>query len=102
MRELHQEDPEVSVWWETRVECTSALRRRLREQPVEPEIQVRLQRRLMRLFEAVQEVEPTEDIRVRAERLLNAHSLRAADALQLASALRWASERPVGVELVCL
>jgi predicted nucleic acid-binding protein len=42
------------------------------------------------------EVQPTDDLRRRAERLLGAHKLRAADALQLAAALVWCGNRPRG------
>jgi len=38
----------------------------------------------------------------RAERLLSVHTLRAADAFQLAAALIWTQESPRGFELVCL
>jgi predicted nucleic acid-binding protein len=48
------------------------------------------------------EVQPTEMVRLRAERLLSIHPLRAADALQLAAALIWGQETPRGLEFVCL
>jgi hypothetical protein len=48
------------------------------------------------------EVQPVEAVRLRAERLLSIHPLRAADALQLASALIWAQETPGGLGFVCL
>jgi len=48
------------------------------------------------------EVQPSEAVRLRAERLLSIHPLRAADALQLASALIWAQETPRGLGFVCL
>ena len=49
---------------------------------------------LSALAAAWSEVQPTETVRLRAERLLSIHPLRAADALQLASALIWAQETP--------
>jgi uncharacterized protein len=48
------------------------------------------------------EVQPTETVRLRAERLLSIHPLGAADALQLAAALIWAEETPRGFDFVCL
>ena len=48
------------------------------------------------------EVQPAKKVRQRAERLLRVHSLRAADALQLSSALVWAEESPSGLFFVCL
>jgi predicted nucleic acid-binding protein len=46
------------------------------------------------------EVQSTEEVRDRAERLLRVHSLRAGDALQLAAALVWCGDRPQGRALV--
>jgi len=43
-----------------------------------------------------------DDVRARAQRLLAVHRLRAADSLQLAAALVWCRERPIGVGFVCL
>lgn len=48
------------------------------------------------------EVQPSNMVRQRAERLLMVHSLKAADSLQLAAALTWAEEVPKGLHLVCL
>lgn len=48
------------------------------------------------------EVRPTRRLRASAERMLSLHSLRAADALQLAAALEWSGGAPAGHELVCL
>ena len=44
----------------------------------------------------------TDQVRVRAGRLLAAHPLRAADALQLAAALVWSDDQPQGESFVCL
>jgi hypothetical protein len=41
-------------------------------------------------------------VRQRAGRLLALHPLRSADAFQLAAALIWAQESPLGLEVVCL
>ncbi len=48
------------------------------------------------------EMQPTERVRRRAERLLSVHPLRAADAFQLAAALIWAEEAFLGSAVVCL
>lgn len=42
------------------------------------------------------EVQPGDDLREQAMRLLRLHPLRAADALQLAAALVWAGSPPAG------
>jgi predicted nucleic acid-binding protein len=46
------------------------------------------------------EIQPTEEVRDRAERVLRIHKLRAADALQLAAALVWCGDRPQGRPLI--
>lgn len=46
------------------------------------------------------EVQPTEEVRDRAERLLRVHKLRAADALRLAAALVWCRDRLQGRTLI--
>ena len=46
------------------------------------------------------EIQPTDEVRIRAERLLFLHSLRTADALQLAAALHWCGDDPRAAELV--
>lgn len=95
-------DEDVVVWWLTRVECMSALSRRLREGVLQSEGE----RQARAVFDALaagwSEVEPTEPVRQRAERLPMVHPLRAADALQLAAALLWAQETPRDLEFVCL
>lgn len=45
---------------------------------------------------------PTNKLRSLAGRLLAVHPLRAADALQLAAALRWCEDEPGGKAFVCL
>jgi hypothetical protein len=47
-------------------------------------------------------VEPTDDVRIHALRVLRLHPLRAADALQLAAAIVWCRARPYGAAFVCL
>jgi uncharacterized protein len=48
------------------------------------------------------EVEPTQRLLSRAERILSVHPLRAADALQLASAIAWSDGDTDGRAFVCL
>ncbi|MGB2827951.1 MAG: hypothetical protein WBC50_07130, partial [Dehalococcoidales bacterium] len=48
------------------------------------------------------QIEPSQDIRDMAGRLLRLHPLRAADSLQLAAALIWAEKNPKGHHFVCL
>ena len=56
--------------------------------------------RLRTIRSRVNEIAPSDDIRARAIHLLGAHSLRSADALQLAAALAWCEGQPAGEILV--
>jgi len=49
-----------------------------------------------------EEVQPSEEVRQTALRLVRMHNLRAADALQLAAALVWARHVPTGLDFVCM
>lgn len=88
MRELQlQEDAKFVVWWGSRVECHSAIRRRRRDGGIDAADLDRALARLSALTGNWIEVPPSEAVRIRAERLLVGHGLRAADALQLGAAL---------------
>jgi predicted nucleic acid-binding protein len=102
MRILAEADEEIVAWWGSRLECISALSRRRREGLLPADVEIKARAVLSALAAAWSEVQPTEAVRLRAERLLMVHPLRAADALQLAAALVWAEESPQGVEFVCL
>ena len=95
-------DEDVVVWWTTRNECISALCRRWREGALSSSDEALARAVLSVLVAAWSEVQPTDGVRVRAERLLSIHPLKAADAFQLAAALVWAHEMPRGLDLVCL
>jgi len=99
---LMKGDEDVVVWWTTYIECLSALSRRQREGVLTSGDATKARAVLSALAAAWSEVQPTELVRLRAERLLSIHPLRAADALQLAAALVWAQETPRGLEFVCL
>ena len=51
---------------------------------------------LKALQSAWYEVSPTEEVRTHARRILRVHALRAADALQLAAAVTWATHFELG------
>jgi uncharacterized protein len=102
IQELARADSDIVVWWATRVECVSALSRRLREGFIPSGTELKAKAVLSALSSAWSEVQPTELVRLRAERLLMVHALRAADAFQLAAALTWAQESPVELAVVCL
>jgi len=95
-------DREVTVWWGTPVECLSAIYRRHRESPVPAPLLTEALSRLRALVEDADAVSPTDEVRRRAGRLVAAHPLRTADALQLGAALVWCEEQSHGEGFVCL
>ncbi len=93
---LFEEDPDLIVWWGSAVEFASAVARLRREGGLATEGEERAFRALRALEGSWHEVQPTDVLRRRAERLLRVHPLRAGDALQLAAALAWAGDPPDG------
>lgn len=94
--EILEDDPETVLWWATRVEYESALQRSRREAILDDESVATARESFSLLHESAVEVQPSEELRAKAVGLLAEHPLRAADALQLASALMWAGEDPSG------
>ena len=99
---LLRRDRDVAIWWATPVECASAQARAARGGNLPARRAQAAQRVFAALWRAAFVVEPSTDLRERAARLVHAHPLRAADALQLAAALDWCAGRPAGESLVCL
>ena len=99
---LLRADREIVLWWASPIECQSALYRRRRDDELSSALLDDGLRRLGALVEDADFIAPTTRVRDRAGRLLAAHSLRAADALQLAAALVWCNEAPQGEAFVCL
>ena len=85
--ELKKSDHEIVVWWGTETECLSALARREREGGLDRTAVSLAEENLAKILSRSYEVQPTTEVRRIARRLLMTHPLRAADALQLASAL---------------
>lgn len=85
------------VWWSTSVECASALHRLARERALKAPQVTEALARLRELEKHWAEIEPTQQVRQQAERLLRIHPLRAADALQLAAAIIGADYEPNGM-----
>lgn len=88
------------VWWGTVIEAVSSLNRLTREGTLSAKESREAFTRLDYLRARWNEVQPLEEVRDRAERLLRIHKLRAADALQLAAALVWCGDRPQGRTLI--
>ena len=95
-----REDPDLVVWWAAEIECASAICRLERDGVLEPGGARRALVRLRRLAGAWNEIEPTDAVRRAALRILRLHSLRAADALQLAAAFVAAEGDPGSLTLV--
>jgi hypothetical protein len=102
VRKIAREDEALVVWWASEVECYSALARLLREGHLAHKDGDRAAALLDALSVSWSEIEPSDDIRDSARRLLRNHPLRAADALQLAAALIWSNKSPRGHYFVCL
>jgi predicted nucleic acid-binding protein len=91
-----QQFPRMIVWWSTIVECQSGVARVRRRGELSEERANVASRRLSALQSAWYEILPSESIRSAATELLSKFPLSAADALQLAAALKWCSEKPRG------
>ena len=97
-----REDPNVLVWTLTRVELLSALARRRREEPRASRRLLAARRELLRAWERWSEVTAVEIVRRHAERVVETHPIRAADALQIGAALVAAEDNPAAIEFVTL
>ena len=102
MRRRYADDPVMVAWWATEIECTSAIARRQRVGQLPEDIAAEGFVRLNALRAGWHEVEPGDELRESAKRLLRVHDLRTADALQLAAAVFIAEARPSTLEFVSL
>ena len=100
MQSRYARDPEVVVWWGTLVECASAIARLEREGALSTANAAESFARLDALAPSWMQIDPSDEIRESARRLLRVHALRAADALQLAAAVIAAERRPSTLALV--
>lgn len=99
---LYREDLEVVAAWTTPVECASAIARLERQGDLSSVAANEAFERLDALAPSWIEVEPRDELREIARRLLRVHPLRAADALQLAAAVLAAERRPATLDFVTL
>jgi uncharacterized protein len=102
LQALAQRDPDMLAWWGSAVECASALARLERDAALDAKSAELAYRRLTQIAAAWHEIEPSELVRENAVRFLRVHSLRAADALQLAAAFIGAERRPASLHVVTL
>jgi predicted nucleic acid-binding protein len=92
----------MTLWWGTWAECAVAISRLRRERRLDSEGEEKTRAVLGLLAESWVEVEPSDDLRLLASLLSRDHPLNAADALQLAAALRWCEGNTAGAGFVCL
>jgi predicted nucleic acid-binding protein len=90
------------VWWATHVECCSAFARLRREGHLSTDNEIATIELLSSLRNSWSEILSSNDLRDIACRMLLKHPLRSADALQLASALVWAGDKPHHLRFICL
>ena len=97
-----REDPNVIVWPLTRFEILSALARRRRSEPRAARHLAAARRELLDTWDRWTEIVAVDVVRRYAERLVETHPLRAADALQLAAAIVAADGQPATLTFVTL
>lgn len=102
MSRLFAADSEVALWWGTPTECWSAVARREREGSWPPSMTEEVLANLQKLVARAHEVLPTRAVRACSRRLLFTHSLRTADALQLAAAVVLGATEVAELEFVTL
>lgn len=90
------------VWWATELECVSAVARLERQGDLAPDHTVVALQRLEALAAGWHEIQPVESVRRAAKRALRVHSLRTADALQLAAATVGSEGQPASLDVVSL
>lgn len=102
MRVLAGEDTEPATSWLTTVETWAGLARLVREEVLTPAEAQTARAKLDEFRATATEVGVSGRLRDLVEIVLQAHPLRAGDAIHLAAALLWAKEDPEGLNFICL
>jgi predicted nucleic acid-binding protein len=102
MLRLYRDDPVIITWWGSEIECASAFARLEREGALGTADVSAAMDRVRALRVSWHEVQPSPSVRDTSIRLLRVHPLRAADAVQLSSALIASDSAPATLELVTL
>jgi predicted nucleic acid-binding protein len=89
------------VWWGSFVEVHSAICRLHRDKEITDLDKQGAVTRLSLLGRGWREILPDNQVRDLATQLLDKHSLRAADSLQLAASLIWCEQRPSRRNFIC-
>ena len=99
---LLRRDPDILAWWGSAVECAPPCTRLQCEGRLDSKGAEQAFQRLKLIADAWHEVEPSEIVRENAVRFVRVHSLRAADAMQLAAAFVASERRPPSLAVVTL
>ncbi|MFY9824228.1 MAG: PIN domain-containing protein [Thermoanaerobaculia bacterium] len=99
---LLERDPDVALWWGAILECIEALAELRRHRQITETGFAAARAVIERIRDRAFEVQPSEEVRARALRILTVHPLKAGRALQLAASLVWCREHTQGVGFVCL
>lgn len=102
IKDIVKKDDSMVAWWGSPVECFSTFALLRRDNFLSASEEDRVRQLIHMLSTSWTQIEPSQDIRDMAGRLLRLHPLRAADSLQLAAALIWAEKNPKGHHFVCL
>ena len=94
-------DEHIVVWWGTTIEYVATISRREHDGSLTTDEVAAHLSRLNALSQVWYEVQPSRRIKTVAQRLLRVHPLRAADSLQLASALIASEDDPTSLGFVC-
>jgi len=95
-------DPAVVVWMFTRLELLSALARRRRDEPKAHRRLAAARTEVLETSAGWSEITAVDVVRRHAERAVDVHPLRSADALQLGAAIVTADGHPETLEFVTL
>ena len=102
VRGLHSGDVDLAAWLLSDIEVRSAIERLRREGALSAREADEDVLEAEALWEQIRVIELVDAVKLRARRLLGAHALRAADALQLGAALVTADDDPRRIEFVTL
>ncbi len=97
---LLRRDPEVALWWGAPLECSSALFDAQRRERISETDLFKARSVLEHLRARAFEIQPGEEVRARALRVLSLHKLRVPAAWELAAALIWCRERTQRADFV--
>jgi hypothetical protein len=102
LESLLKRDSEMVLWWGAPVDCEEALAEASRRGGLREADRRTAQWALERLRGCSFEIQPQEEVRARALRLLALHRLNGAQAFELAAALVWCREKTRGMSFVSL